>query len=70
MNHHTDTLEWPLTAVVKIARGKYFNENVVKKKFKAVRFTDLRTGRYFYDLYEKDELFLTRVNPLFLDFFG
>ena len=68
MKKLTDILEWPLVADAKIVRGKYYNNLVVEKVFRAERFTDRKSGRYFYDLYLNNEIYLTRVNPLFLDF--
>jgi hypothetical protein len=68
MEKFTDTLEWPLTGTVKISRGKYYHESLSHRQYKAIRFHDRSSGRYYYDLYFNDEIFLTRVNPLFLDF--
>ena len=68
MEKNTEIIEWPLTAKVLLVRGKYYHEALADKIFQAVRFLDRSSGRYFYDLYYNDELFLTRVNPLFLDF--
>lgn len=68
MEKQADTLEWPLTAKARIARGKFYNKDKADEVYSAVRFTDRKTGRYFYDLYINDEIYLTRVNPLFLEF--
>jgi hypothetical protein len=68
MEHVADTLEWPMAGNVRIARGRYYNETLANREFWAIRLLDRRSGRYYYDLYFKDELFLTRVNPLFLEF--
>jgi len=68
MEKFADTLEWPLTGKVRIARGKYFHKAIADREYKAVRQFDRSAGRYYYDLYYDEEIFLTRVNPLFLDF--
>lgn len=68
MEKFTDTLEWPLTGTVRIVRGKYYHAAIADRQYKAIRFLDRSSGRYYYDLYYNDEIFLTRVNPLFLDF--
>lgn len=68
MEKYSDTLEWPLTGKVKIVRGKYYHKSLADREYKAIRFLDRSAGRYYYDLYFNDEIFLTRVNPLFLEF--
>ncbi|NJM15932.1 MAG: hypothetical protein HC896_11710, partial [Bacteroidales bacterium] len=62
-----DTTEWPATATAKIARGKFFDPAKSNHSFEAVRIADRKTGRFFYDLYLNGDLYLARVNPLFLE---
>ena len=68
MEKFADTLEFPLTGKVRIVRGKYYHKSLADREYKAIRFFDRASGRYYYDLYYSEELFLTRVNPLFLEF--
>ena len=68
MRNLTDIVDCPLTAKACIARGRFYKDELANKIFIATRFLDRKTGRYFYDLYKDDELYLTKVNPLFLDF--
>jgi hypothetical protein len=63
-----DSHEWPTFARVRIARGKHYDDQVGRLVFIAVRMADSKKGRFVYDLYIKDNLYLQGVNPLFLDF--
>lgn len=68
MEKFVDTTEWPKTASARIARGKYFDESKKAMVFNAVRVINKRKGRYVYDLYLNNSLYLANVNPLFLEF--
>lgn len=68
MEKFVDTTDWPKCGIVQIARGKYYTPEIAGNQFDAVRINDERRGRYVYDLYRDDSLFLTGVNPIFLEF--
>lgn len=68
MEKFIDTTDWPKTASVRIARGKYYDESRKNMVFHAVRINNRRKGRFVYDLYVDDSLYLANVNPLFLEF--
>lgn len=68
MEKFVDTTDWPKCGTVQIARGKYYTPEIAGNQFDAIRINDERRGRYVYDLYQDDSLFLTGVSPLFLEF--
>lgn len=62
-----DTTDWPKTAKARITRGKFFQESKKHLVFDAVRVENKRKGRFEYDLYLNDDIYMAGVNPLFLD---
>lgn len=68
MEKFVDTTDWPKCGTVQIARGKYFTAEIADNQYDAVRISDERRGRFVYDLYENNHLFLSGVNPIFLEF--
>ncbi|MFW5656609.1 MAG: hypothetical protein ACOC31_01495 [Bacteroidota bacterium] len=68
MERFVDITDWPKTAKAKITRGKFLNDTNKHLIFDVVRVTNRRKGRFEYDLFLGDDLYLAGVNPLFLDF--